>query len=231
MIMCISPRNALIIFAKPPIPGRVKTRLSPPLSPDEAADLYSCMLGDVLDKAKSFSCLDKHLWYEPALEAPACFARIAPGMSSLPQQGRDLGERMEEAFRHAFAGGSAAAAILGTDSPDLPLSFIESAYEKLQEPGIDVVFGPAMDGGYYLLAMKKLHGELFHDVPWSSGDVLKRSLEHAAAAGISVSLLPTWHDVDRAEDLLRPELLADNNGAPRTRKFIVNWMKRARRTI
>jgi uncharacterized protein len=226
MIMCITPRNALVIFAKQPVTGRVKTRLSPPLSLAEAAALYCCMLEDVLAKAETFSRLDKHLWYEPAPEAATCFARLAPGMSSHPQKGNDLGERMAEAFYRAFADGYDRVAIIGTDSPDLPHSFIERAYDMLQDPASDVVFGPTRDGGYYLLAMKRFHGELFRDVPWSSGDVLRKSLENAAAAGLGVSLLPIWHDVDQAEDLQRPELRAADNGAPRTRAFIQGWLKR-----
>jgi rSAM/selenodomain-associated transferase 1 len=229
MVMCISLRKALIIFAKLPVPGRVKTRLSPPLSPDEAAHLYHCMLEDVLAKGAALSGLDIRLWYEPAPEAAGYVARIAPGMAAFPQQGYDLGERMAEAFRHAFAEGCGAAAIIGTDSPDLPLFTIEHAYERLRDPGTDVVFGPSMDGGYYLLAMKRLQRELFRDVPWSSVDVLAKSLEKAEAAGIGVSFLPVWHDIDRAEDLMRPELLEIGNGAPRTREFIGSWLKRIRR--
>jgi glycosyltransferase A (GT-A) superfamily protein (DUF2064 family) len=133
---------------------------------------------------------------------------------------------MAKAFRQVFAQGYDAAAIIGTDSPDLPLSSIQHAYERLRDPGIDVVFGPCMDGGYYLLAMKSLQGELFRNVPWSSGDVLTKSLQIADAERIGVSLQPIWHDVDRAQDLIRPELLETGNGAPRTREFIGNRLKR-----
>lgn len=227
--MCITLRNTLIVFAKLPVSGRVKTRLTPPLSPDEATLLYRCMLEDILAKIATLDGLDIKLWYEPAPAAADYFARIAPDMESRPQQGNDLGERMAEAFRHAFAAGCGAAVIIGTDSPDLPLAAIERACERLREPRTDVVFGPSRDGGYYLLAMKSLQGELFRDVPWGSDNVLAKSLEIAEAEGIGVSLLPVWHDVDQAADLMRPELLEADNGAPRTRDFIEGWLKRTRR--
>jgi len=229
MVISLNLKKTLIIFAKKPAPGQVKTRLVPPLSAEEAAELYRCMLEDVLAKATALSGLDIHLWYEPAPEATDYFARIAPEIASLPQQGNDLGERMVEAFRHAFAEGCGAAAIIGTDSPDLPFFYIEHAYERLRDPGIDAVFGPCVDGGYYLLAMNSLHGDLFLNVPWSSADVLAKSLRNADAAGIGVSLLPIWHDVDRSQDLMRPELLDVDNGAPRTREFIGGWLERVRR--
>ena len=92
------------------------------------------------------------------------------------------------------------------------------------------MFGPSEDGGYYLLAMRELHAGLFRDVPWSSGEVLAKSLERAEVAGVRVSLLPVWHDVDTADDLERPELLDAGNGAPRTREFIGDWLKRRNNT-
>jgi uncharacterized protein len=213
-------KKALIIFAKCPVPGQVKTRLSPPLSPEQAAELYRCMLEDILAKSARLADVDRYLFYQGGTDAGHYFARTGRGMTCLPQQGRDLGERMAAAFRHVFTDGFAAAAIIGTDSPDLPVSFIEGAYQRLQERGVEVVFGPSEDGGYYLLAMKRLHAGLFRDVPWSSGGVLQKSLANAANGGIGAALLPPWHDVDRAEDLVRPELRDENNGAPLTRQFI-----------
>jgi len=213
-------KKALIIFARRPAPGRVKTRLSPPLSPEEAARFYGCMLLDTLAKVGHLTGMAKFLCHGPDPDAPAFFARTAPGMTIRPQRGNDLGERMAAAFGEIFAAGYGAAAIIGSDSPDLPLSRIEEAFRLLARPGVDVVFGPTMDGGYYLVAMKKLHPALFRDVPWSSCTVLETSMAHAAAAGIEAALLPPWHDIDLPEDLARPELRGTDNGAPLTREFI-----------
>jgi len=218
--MLKSSRNALIIFAKRPAPGRVKTRLSPPLSLEEAAELYRCMLEDILEKVSALSGVDRHIFYEPGESAAAFFEQAAPGMTSTPQQGEDMGERMSNAFAEMFDAGYEQAAVIGTDIPDIPLEFVAEAFDRLESNEVNAVFGPSEDGGYYLLAMRKLHAELFRGIRWSSGEVLEKSLERAKEAGIGVSLLPVWHDVDTAEDLKRPELLDEGNGAPRTREFI-----------
>jgi rSAM/selenodomain-associated transferase 1 len=215
-------KKALLVFARRPVAGMVKTRLVPPLSPEEAAELYCCMLGDTLAKVVSLPDVAKFLFYEEGEGAREYFAQCARGMTCIPQQGKDLGERMAEAFRAVFAAGYDAAAIIGSDSPDLPLSLLEEAFARMAEDGTDTLFGPSEDGGYYLLAMRELHGELFRNIAWSSGSVLQKSLENAGKAGVRVSLLPTWHDVDTAEDLRRPELLDVGNGAPLTREFILN---------
>lgn len=218
-------KQALLIFAKRPLPGKVKTRLVPPLSPEQAAYLYRCMLGDVMAMVASFTDLSLYLFYEDIGGAREYFAGIAPGIKSLPQEGKDLGERMAEAFRVVFAMGHGSAVVIGTDAPDLPPAFIEEAFGRLESGKDKAVFGPCEDGGYYLLGITRLHCALFRDLPWSSGALLGESLKRAQEAGIEVSLLPMWHDVDTAADLERPELLAEENGASLTREFIANWLK------
>jgi uncharacterized protein len=218
-------KRALLIFAKCPFPGKVKTRLVPPLSPEQAAQLYHCMLRDVLAKTATLSDSVFYLFYEESDGAREYFAESARDMTCRPQRGKDLGERMAEAFSEVFAMGHVTAVIIGTDSPDLPRSFIEEAFARLERREGEAVFGPSEDGGYYLAGMTRLHRELFRDVPWSSGTVLQESLKRAKEAGIAVSFLPRWYDVDTAADLERPELLDENNDAPLTRAFIGKWLK------
>jgi glycosyltransferase A (GT-A) superfamily protein (DUF2064 family) len=110
--------------------------------------------------------------------------------------------------------------IIGTDSPDLPISYLEEAFHLLAERGAEVVFGPCRDGGYYLVGMKRVHAELFREVSWSTGKVLEESLRKAESAGLTAALLPLWHDVDTMEDLTRPELREPTNSAPLTRSFL-----------
>lgn len=220
--MPVDRKKALIIFAKCPAPGSVKTRLVPHLSPAEAAELYRSMLLDTLIKTNEFSGTARFLFYADELGADRFFRDIASGMPRLPQHGSDLGERMMAAFRHVFSEGYDQAVIIGTDSPDLPQDYILRAYELLGERGSDLVFGPSEDGGYYLLGMRMLHAGLFRNIQWSSASVLQESLMRAKEAGLQSSLLPRWYDVDQAEDLLRPELLDETNGAPLTREFIRN---------
>lgn len=219
--------KALIIFAKRPSPGRVKTRLTPPLSPEEAAELYRRMLLDILAKTGQMADVHRLIFYEQGAGAPEFFAETVGKGGSYPQEGEGLGERLTAAFDRAFGLGYDAAAVIGTDSPHLPTSFMDRAFELLDDPRVDAVFGPAEDGGYYLLAMKRLHRELFKGIAWSTPEVLKESLARAAAAGIATALLPVWHDVDTAADLLRPELIDPANGAPRTREFILRHPPRS----
>jgi glycosyltransferase A (GT-A) superfamily protein (DUF2064 family) len=131
---------------------------------------------------------------------------------------------MEQTFRDLFAAGYAEVALIGSDSPDLPAAHLEEAFARLGEA--DVVYGPSADGGYYLIALRRVYPELFRDIVWSSGTELLVSLERAAAAGLSVFLLPEWYDVDTAADLARPGLVAEGNGAPRTRAFLLDRAKR-----
>lgn len=219
--------KALIVFAKRPSPGRVKTRLTPPLSPEDAAGLYQCMLLDILAKTSQMAGVDRLLFYEQGEGASDFFAETVGTGESYPQEGEGLGERLAAAFERTFGLGYDAAAVIGTDSPHLPAAFIEQTFDLLDDPGVDAVFGPAEDGGYYLLAMKRLHRELFEGIPWSTDEVLKESLARAAAAGIATALLPLWHDVDTAADLLRPELVDPANGAPLTREFILRHPPRS----
>jgi uncharacterized protein len=214
------PSKALIIFAKQPVAGRVKTRLCPPLTPARAADLYGCMLQDVLAKAARLPEVTSLLFYQDEPGAADWFAGQFAALARFPQQGADLGERMATAFGQAFARGFTTVAIVGSDSPDLPPERIDRAYRLLESGEADAVFGPSEDGGYYLLAMQRLYGELFQGIEWSTGTVLEKSLDRAAAAGIRTALLPTWHDVDTAADLERPELRDETNGAPATRNFL-----------
>jgi len=206
----MKPSNALIIFAKQPAPGRVKTRLSPPLTLEGAAELYSCMLRDTIALAGGLPDLHISIHYQDDPGAADYFAGLAPGVESYPQRGGDLGVRMKNAFDRLFSRGFPMVAIIGSDSPDLPGEYIKRAYGMLGE-GADAVFGPAEDGGYYLLAMGRLREELFSGLPWSSGELLRASLERARGAGIKVSLLPEWRDMDTREDLLRA---IDRGGIP-----------------
>jgi rSAM/selenodomain-associated transferase 1 len=213
--------RALILFAKEPIPGKVKTRLVPPLTPEGAAELYGSMLRDTIARINLLKGIDRYLFYDGESGALDYFTEAAPGMTCLPQKGADLGERMAEALRQIFSFGHDLAVIIGSDSPDLPMEFISNSITMLSAGDCEAVFGPTEDGGYYLVGMTRLHEELFIDIPWSSDRVMDDTLARAAKAGIRVSLLPAWHDVDSESDLDRPELLDKASLAPLTREFLL----------
>lgn len=210
--------RVLMIFARLPQPGKVKTRLSPPLSLKECAALYGCMLEDLLERL-SLPNIRRILFYDDEAGVREWFEERWPGLELHPQRGGDLGVRMESAFGELFGEGCGSVVIVGSDSPDLPLSFIEEAFRLLEE-GADAVFGPSDDGGYYLLGLREQRRELFSGIPWSSPETLVRSLERGREAGLDMRLLPEWYDVDTPDDLTRPGLLDPRNGAPRTRKFL-----------
>lgn len=205
--------KGLIIFAREPLPGKVKTRLAQDIGDEAAAGLYAAMLGDVLVKAASLDDVRTLLFW--SLETSGIKCNLAfPELQMFEQQGTTLGERMAEAFETAFKNGIEACCIIGSDSPDLPAEYIRQAFEWLEQNRADVVFGPAEDGGYYLLGLRNICQELFRDIPWSTAAVLESSLKQAEKAGLRTALLPTWYDLDELKDLLR---LLDSPESPATR--------------
>ena len=208
-------KRVLAVFAKTPLVGRVKTRLAPALSPEAGAELYRCMLLDTVARVRSLP-VDTVIFYEGD---ELFFRDLAPGVPLIRQHQGGLGERLEQAFDALRSLGFQACVVIGTDAPDLPLGFIEEGF-RLLEGGSDVVFGPAEDGGYYLVGLSGPSCGLFREIPWSGPRVLALSRERAREAGFAAALLPSWYDVDSFEDLLRPGLSDPGNGAPLTRGFL-----------
>lgn len=214
-------KNSLIIFAKRPVPGNVKTRLVPFLSEEKAAGLYEAMLLDVVERTSQLDA-ERVLFYASSEGAGEYFSEVGRGCYLKEQACGDLGERMEQAFAEVFLPGFEAAVIIGTDSPDVPMSYLEEAFRVLEEGSADAVIGPCEDGGYYLLGMRKVLPVLFRDIHWSTAHVVADTVKQAQTAGIKVALLPTWYDVDEPDDLRRPSLTAENSPARRTREFLLD---------
>lgn len=212
--------DALLIFAKYPLPGRVKTRLCPPLLPQQAADLYSCMLRDSLASSARIPSIRRLIFFDGE---PACakyFGSLAPDAMILPQIGNDLGERMANAFAQVFAAGYLSAVIIGSDAPHMPVERVTEAFALLKGGVVDAVFGPSDDGGYYLLGLRQNRLELFRDIPWSSTETLAASLNNAADAGLCVRLLTSGYDLDTIDDLRRLQREKKTGGAVQTRAFL-----------
>ncbi len=198
-------KTAIVIFAKAPIPGQVKTRLCPPLTGDEAATLHGSFVLDTLERTKAAVSklklsFDRYLACAPSTKL--VFFKIMEerqGVKLIDQEGDDLGSRMHQAFEVIFARGYQHVLIVGTDVPSLPLDYYKQALALLDKH--DVVLGPALDGGYYLIGLNKPAPALFENIPWSTGQVLARTREKAAPLGLSIGLLPEWRDVDTIEDL------------------------------
>lgn len=209
---------ALIIFAKAPIPGQVKTRLCPALTEDEAATLHGSFVLDTLERTKAavgtFKLpFDRFLACAPS--SSHAFFKIMEarhGVTLLDQQGEDLGVRMKQAFDGLFARGYRRICLVGTDVPSLPLTHYRDAIGSLAQH--DLVIGPARDGGYYLIGLTKPCPTLFTDIPWSTDQVLALTQQKAAAAGLRTSLLPAWSDIDTLDDL---HALIDDSAADKKR--------------
>jgi rSAM/selenodomain-associated transferase 1 len=193
-------KNGLIVFAREPIPGQVKTRLAESVGDQAAAQLYETMLQDVLKTARQVDGVEPVVYWACADESLPLLAERYRCPSRNQCQG-DLGQRMQGAFEEVFATGCESCCIIGSDAPDLPLSYIQEAYQLLSMQYTDVVLGPSKDGGYYLLGMKQLWPQLFTNIPWSSTEVLQQSLVAARKSGLTVALLPEWRDIDTVEDL------------------------------
>lgn len=190
----------LIIFAKAPVPGRVKTRLCPPLTPEEAAALHAAFIRDTLETALSGGTYGITLAYTPAVSGRVFLKIISKSPVELStQKGEDLGMRMHNSLSGAISSGAAKAALIGTDIPTLTAGLIKEAFAMLD--GSDLVLGPAGDGGYYLVALKAPEKRLFTDITWSTPRVLADTLLRAKALGLKVFLLPAMPDVDTPADL------------------------------
>jgi hypothetical protein len=192
----------LIIFAKQPSPGQVKTRLCPPLSPRGAARLYGQFLEDVLEEMARLPRIKLALAYTPA-SARSFFRNLAPpGVRLVAQAGKDLGERLQMAFNWGFAEGAGTVLIRNSDSPDLPGSLVMEAWTVLEQGPARVALGPCPDGGYYLVGLRRPQPELFQGITWSGSTVLAATLAQAQKSGLPVQLLPPWPDLDTFDDLL-----------------------------
>ncbi len=222
---------ALAIMTKAPRSGQVKTRLTPPLTAEEAAALNICFLRDTAaaiggagEGARGIAC------YTP-VGAEAAYHGIFPAdFRLIAQRGRDLSARLIFATQDLLDVGFASVCLIGSDSPTVPASTFTEVVKILSGPNDCVVLGPSHDGGYYLIGLKAIHRRMFEEIDWSTGSVLEQTLERAAELGLPVHLLPSAYDVDDRVTLRRlcHELIGAKDAivAPATRKFIHDLIER-----
>jgi rSAM/selenodomain-associated transferase 1 len=213
--------NALIVVAKQPMPGKTKTRLSPPLQPEQASDLYECLLKDTLDLIRTVKQVQPVIAFLPT-RAKGYFQQLAPDFDLIPQEGTDLGARLDNAISTYLSRGYERVVIMNSDGPTLPLDYLAQAFAAL-ESGRDVVLGPCDDGGYYLIGVKQAVPRLLRDVQMSTSTVTADTIALAIEQNLRVHLLPAWYDVDNATSLLRlvREVQdSDQRVAIHTRRFI-----------
>jgi rSAM/selenodomain-associated transferase 1 len=216
-------RRALGIMGKVPTAGQVKTRLSPPLTLEHTALLYSAFLRDVMLLGLNVPRCDVSVVLPEGSDERQLHDLAPAGVSFVQQPGNGLGAGLRGAIQLLLAGGARSVALIGSDSPTLPSSHIERAFELLERDCADIVLGPAGDGGYYLIAVRQDHPRLFEDITWSSNLVMDQTLERAREANLRVELVPEWYDIDDGESLDRlvTDLGADGHlAAPATRVAI-----------
>lgn len=216
--------RSLLIMAKQPISGSSKTRLIPALTAEEAAELSRCFIVDaastMLDLAAGDSGMAVSIAGTPAAAEPY-FAELAPGTGFVAQEGDTLGHRLDHAMSGALADGASMVVAINSDSPTMPPRLVSHAFELLASEDVDVVLGPAEDGGYYLIGWKRPHPRLVIDVEMSTPHVLRDTLAIADAEGLRVATTEPWFDVDHPADLvrIRTALAADGFCGPATAEF------------
>ena len=209
----------LIVFVKYPEPGRVKTRLAAGVGDDQAVSIYRELVDLTLVAAAEWqraaspsdtAARPRHIWicFDPpeaaALMHPwlqSTVEGMAPPVRWVVQSGATLGERMMAALHQALSDGFSAICIIGTDCPALTAEVVLAAFRQLAAH--DLVLGPASDGGYYLIGLKKEYNELFINIPWSSASTLTATLASAEKLRLQVARLPTLDDIDTEQDWRR----------------------------
>jgi len=202
----------IAVMAKASRAGLTKTRLTPPLTQDEAAAFNTAFMQDIADnllRAAAQTSIAGYFAYGPPGSESFFHDHLPPAIELLEVWYPDFGLCLMRALEAQFALGHKAAGVLNSDSPTLPSAFLVEAARVLEAPGERLVLGPSTDGGYYFLGCKVLHPKLFTDIAWSTDAVAGQTLERAREIGVPVHLLPAWYDVDDAASLrlLTGELL------------------------
>ena len=197
-----SPDARILIFAKAPVAGRVKTRLIPALGPQGAADLHKRLLLSTVARLGTARVAPIELWCAPDRRHPF-FQALARDfhLELRAQRGEDLGERMLTASADGLTRGQAVV-LIGSDCPDVDGEYLASALERLARPRLDAVLGPAADGGYVLLGLRRAVPELFTDMPWGGAQVAALTRQRMQRLGWRWRELPVLRDLDRPEDLV-----------------------------
>lgn len=207
--------SCILLFVKYPNVGRVKTRLAEHIGQNVAADLYKNFVADILTTLHTLSVNFKIVFYPPDVENQF-HQWLSEKYSYAPQIGRDLGQRIKNAFLQAFSDGFNSVVIIGSDSPDLPADFVNRALSVLNTR--DVVIGPSSDGGYYLIGFVRdaFLPEVFEEISWGSDSVFEQTINILKQHKQKLYLLPQWYDVDTSEDLKSLLLRNKNTAFPKS---------------
>jgi rSAM/selenodomain-associated transferase 1 len=196
-------KTILVIVAKGPVPGKVKTRLSSHLSASQASELYTLFIQDMIEEMTHLSENALAIAYTPKHAEPIFKKMLAHPIQLFPQQGADLGERLAHIFQRMFHEGYEQVHIINSDSPDLSHRLVRQSIRLLKDPKTDVVLGPCSDGGYYLVGLKRPIPELFTQMPWSTDQIFQKTLARSQSLGLRCALVGSWYDIDTYDDMLK----------------------------
>jgi rSAM/selenodomain-associated transferase 1 len=211
-------KRLMVLMAKQPAAGKTKTRLMPAVSAEQAAMLYTCFLQDKIDQMRQVRNVQLAIAYYPS-SAHSYFAQLTPDFVLIEQTGDDLPARLKQVTHTVFERNYDCLVLIDGDTVTLPPDYLQQALDRLHEPGIDVTLGPCEDGGYYAIGMNAPHLSLF-DVQMSTPDVTTDTLKQVQNAGLEVSILPEWWDVDTQADLDRLQADLDNHPYLVTTSFL-----------
>lgn len=222
---------ALAIMTKAPRAGTVKTRLQPPLTAEEAAELNICFLRDIAAAIASSGGESKGVGVFTPPGSEGEYANVLPSdFILIPQRGDSFGERLTNAAADLLSVGFESCCLINSDSPTVAADAFRQAMVTLQHADNRIVLGPTDDGGYYLIGMRKVYRRLFEDIHWSSEQVFAQTLDRAQELTLSVHVLPKFYDIDDATALRRlcGELLNEkaDDVAPVTKEFLAKLVVR-----
>ncbi len=195
-------KNLLIVFVKNIILGKVKTRLAKTIGDKGAFDIYSELFA-ITEKASQEVNVDRHIYFSDVI-IPSKWEKDA----KFVQEGNDLGEKMQNAFQHGFDLGYQNIVLIGSDLPNISKEIIDNGFQSLTTN--DIIFGPAEDGGYYLIGLSKMNTSVFEDKPWSQSELLNVTLEQLKEQHQKVGCIETLNDIDTFEDLIASDFYKNN---------------------
>lgn len=214
--------SAIVMFSKATEPGKVKTRLTSHMSDLEAAFFHEAFVLDTLDSLSALNNSDRYLACHPDKEH-SFFKELEESFDIKPfnQRGEDLGKRMKNAFLYLRGEGHKEIVIIGSDSPTLPVEILNEAFQRLKKD--ELVIGPSLDGGYYLIGISGNVPDLFSGIDWGTDKVFEETLKKAKDSGLDFSVLPFWYDIDTIKELRFMKIHLDSMNeerCTRTREMI-----------
>ncbi|MDR3666677.1 MAG: TIGR04282 family arsenosugar biosynthesis glycosyltransferase [Ignavibacteriaceae bacterium] len=194
-------KSSLIVFLRYPEKGKVKTRLAATTSEEFAQQWYRKCVDKIMSEIDKIPNIETNIFYSDRKEKEKVIKWLGNKFIYHHQEGTDLGEKMQNAFFNVFSHNSGKVIIIGTDIPDLNQNILTNAFELLDKN--DIVLGPSVDGGYYLLGMNRLHNSLFEGIEFSTSTVLSETISKIDKLGLTFSILPKLQDIDIEDDLIK----------------------------